>query len=231
MLTTPLGDARPPQPQAAEQDSERRGGAAEDEGVQPMKGCHKEAQKLIQLIMKDFVQSWYTNVTSDSEFPDDAQKILEHIALEINVRLQQVDMEEAIVDVLELILPYLEVLNQVGIRNYSGMELFDVSSETCVKQFEADPRVAHYALKTTAHEQRHYRQLLDVLLQCAVPGEYSRCDVACTLIREVLITNIFNPPLRPAVRASVSLRGHPYNPRKGVPGQDRAAAVRYPARE
>lgn len=176
-----LGDERPPQPQAAEQETVT---------TQPMKGCHRESQKIIQLIMKDFIFAWYSNVTNDTEFPEDIQKILEHVTLEVNVRLQQVDYCEAVVEVLELILPYLEVLNEAGIRSYSGVELFDVTAEMCVKQFEANPKVVHYAMKSAHHEKRHYRQALDALIQCAFPPEYAKCDVACMLVRELLITNI-----------------------------------------
>lgn len=183
-----LSDVRPPQPQATEQQREE-----DSEKIEPMKGCHKEAQKIIQLIMKDFILTWYANVTSDTEFPEDVEKILEHIALEVNARLQKVDYQEAVVELLELILPYLEVLNEAGIRSYSGVELFDVTTEMCVKQFEVNPKVAHYAMKSPQHEKRHYRQALDALIQCAFPPEYAKCDVACTLVREVLIANIIEP--------------------------------------
>lgn len=180
-----LGDARTPQPQAVvEEDSER---------IEPAKACHKEAQKMVQLIMKDFILTWYAKVTSDTEFPEDVERILEHLALEVNVRLQKVNYQEVVVELLELILPYLEVLNEAGIRSYSGVELFDVTTEMCVKQFEANPKVAHYAMKSAQQEKRHYRQALDALIQCAFPPEYAKCDVACTLVREVLIANIIEP--------------------------------------
>lgn len=184
-----LNDQRPPQPQALGQETND----AEGEGLQPMHECHREAQKMIQHIMKDFIQTWYTNVTSDTEFLEDVQKILEHVALEINVRLQQIEHQESIVELLELILPYLEVLNEAGIRNLSGVKLFDVTTETCVKQFEANPKVAHYAMKSPHLEKRHYRQTMDALIQCAFPPEYAKCDVACMLVRELLITNLFEP--------------------------------------
>lgn len=184
-----LNDQRPPQPQALGQETSD----TEGEGLQPMHECHREAQKIIQHIMKDFIQTWYTNVTSDTEFPEDVQKILEHVALEINVRLQQIDYQESVVELLELILPYLEVLNEAGIRNLSGVKLFDVTTETCVKQFEANSKVAHYAMKSPFHEKRHYRQTMDALIQCAFPPEYAKCDVACMLVRELLITNLFEP--------------------------------------
>lgn len=176
------------QPQAS-------GQVNKDEGVQPMKQCHKEAQKIIQLIMRDFITNWYADLTTDTEFPEDIQKILEHIALEINVRLQDINIEEAVVEALELILPYLEVLKEAGIRRYSGIELFDVNTEVCVKQFETNPKVAHRAMKSPAQERRHCRQALDSLIQPAFPPEYARCNVASMFVRELLLANIIEPLL------------------------------------
>ena len=179
-----LNDVRPPQPQAVEVKEE-------GESVQPMKKCHNESQKMIQMIMRDFIHTWYNTVTNDTEFPEDVQKVLEHVALEINIRMQQIDLEEVIVELLELILPYLEVLNEAGVRNFNGVELFDVTHEKCIKEFEANSKVAHPAMKSRAHEQRYYRQALDTLIQTAFPPEYAQCDIACMFVREILLTNIF----------------------------------------
>ncbi len=189
---------RPPQP-VAEHGNDGEGSTTTEEQpveaeVKPSIKCHKEAQKIIQLLMRDFVRSWYSDITNDSEFLEDVQKVLEHIALEINIRVQQMDMEKVSVDLLELISPYLEVLNKVGSRSFNGgLELFDVINDKCLKEFEANPRVAHPALRSPASERRHYRQALDAILQTAFPAEYARCDVASLFVRELLLKNLIEP--------------------------------------
>ena len=155
--------------------------------------CHKEAQKMIELIMRDFVSSWYGEITSDAEFPDDVQKILEHISLEINVRLQQVDLEEVVCELVTLVLPYLEVVNEAGKREFNGVEFFDITHEKSLHEFESNPVVAHKALRSHEAEMKFYRQALDALIQCAVPTEYNNCDIACTFVRELLLKNIILP--------------------------------------
>ena len=187
---TLLDEAHPPQPHAIFE-PERESGM---EGVTPMLKCHKEAQKIIQLVMNDFVCSWYSEVTNDTEFLEDVQKVLEHVALEVNVRVQQINLEDLVVGLLELILPYLEVLNKAGLRSYNGgIELFDVINEKCLKEFEASPKVAHYAMRSPAAERQHYRQAIDALLQIAFPPEYAHCDVACMFVREMLLKNMIEP--------------------------------------
>ena len=163
------------------------------EKVQASKAIHREAQKIIQLIMRDFIHSWYGNVTSDLEFPDDVQKLLEHVALETNIRMQKIDLEEVITEITTLVIPYLETVNKSGTRKYNNIEVFDVSSESCLRAFECDDVVSHRALNSRELELKYYRQALDALIQCAFPDNYQNCDLACTFVRELLLKNIIEP--------------------------------------
>lgn len=155
--------------------------------------CHREAQKMIQLIMRDFVLEWYENVTTDLEFPDDCQKILEHVALEINVRMEQVDLDQVVHEIFTAVLPYLVAVNEAGQLEYNGVEIFDVKHERCLRRFEENPTVFHRALHSGASETRYYRQLLDALIQSALPDEYRNSDLACMFLREILLRNILEP--------------------------------------
>ncbi len=157
--------------------------------------CHKEAQKMIQLIMRDFIHKWYSDVTSDDEFPEDVQKILEHVALEINLRMHHIDLEEIVTEIATLVVPYLEVVNEAGTRDFNGVNIFDVNHEKCRREFESDGTVAHRALQTTGHEIRYYRQALDAVILCAFPTEYKNCDVARMFVREILLQNVIEPVL------------------------------------
>lgn len=155
--------------------------------------CHREAQKMIRLIMRDFVLEWYENITTDLEFPDDCQKILEHVALEINVRMQRVDLDQVVHEVFTAVLPYLVAVNEAGQLEYNGVEIFDVKHERCLRRFEENPTLFHRALHSSASETRYYRQLLDALIQSALPDEYRNSDLACMFLREILLRNILEP--------------------------------------
>ena len=157
--------------------------------------CHREAQKMIRLVMRDFVLEWYKSVTTEDEFPQDCERILEHVALEINVRIQQMDLDEAVRELLATILPYLEALNHAGRVEYNGVEIFDVRNDRCLRSFEKDQTVAHRALRSTESEEKYLRQLLDAVIQCALPGEYRNCDLTCLFLREILLRNILDPLL------------------------------------
>ncbi len=177
--------------QVPSKNSEKENSAAEK--VQASKPCHREAQKIIQLVMRDFIHSWYGNVTSDLEFPDDIQKLLEHVALETNIRMQKIDLEEIIGEIATLVIPYLEAVNDSGVRSYNNIEVFDVNSETCLRAFECSDVVSHRALNSRELELKYHRQALDALIQCAFPDKYQHCDLECTFVRELLLKNIIEP--------------------------------------
>ena len=162
---------------------------------QPSKSCHREAQKMIQLIMQHFVHKWYDELTNDIEFPEDVQKILEHVALETNIRLKQIDLEEIVCEIAALVIPYLDAVNEAGEQDHNGVKAFDVTHEKCVREFESNALVEHRALRSREQELRYYRQAIDALIQCAVPNEYAGCDSACMFVREVLLENVIEPVL------------------------------------
>lgn len=150
---------------------------------------------MIQLIMQHFIHKWYNGITTNTEFPEDVQKLLEHIALEVNVRLKQIDLEEIVCEIATLVLPYLETVNEAGERDFNGVKVFDVTHEKCVLDFESNVKVEHRNLRSRDQELRYYRQALDALIQCAAPSEYAVCDPACMFVREILLTNIIEPLL------------------------------------
>ena len=161
--------------------------------VQVSKPSHKEAQKLIELIMQEFVLGWYGDITNDTEFPEDLEKVLEHVFLEVNVRLQKIDFEDTVCELLALVLTYLEALNEIGMIEYNGVSVFDVSNEKCLRAFESNPKLVHRALRSPDSELRYYRRAIDAVVQCAVPPEYRNCDIVCTFVRELLLKNIVVP--------------------------------------
>ena len=180
---------------ASEAGAQNRGSSSGKTKPQPSKVCHREVQKMIQLIMQHFVHQWYNGITNDFEFPEDVQKILEHVALEINVRMKGMELEEIVCEVAALVIPYLEAVNKAGERDLNGIKVFDVTHDNCVREFENNINVEHRSLRSREQELRYYRQALDTLIQCAVPNEYAVCDPACMFVREILLANIIEPLL------------------------------------
>lgn len=157
---------------------------------------HKEGQKLIQLILRDFVTSWYYGISNNEEFPQEVSRLLEHIAIELQYRIQRANVNDTLLSILPLLDPYITALNEVGSVNERGKITFDVRHQNCLMLFEKKPHLCHPALKSTQTQLEHLQRLADCFIcSDSIPSHYKQCDIAVQFIREVLVYGIFHPVL------------------------------------
>ncbi len=157
---------------------------------------HYESQKIVQLITRDFVMSWYSLVSKDKDVPRDVVCLLQYLALDLYFRLQRVNLRDTIAHLLPVINPFLSALNEVGHSTSSSnstLRIFDVNHPYCVILFEKNPRLIHPALKSSFTEVQYLQKLLDSYLLSSVPSQYLKCDVALQLVRNVLVDRLFKP--------------------------------------
>lgn len=178
---------------------------------------HREAQKLIQLILRDFVMSWFKKMSADNEMPLNAARLLEHIAIELNLRFQKVDIDKLILALVPFIDPYLMAVNDAGRVNGRSQTQFDVNHPYCLMLFEKKTSVCHPALRKDGGEIEHARRLVDLFIQCAVPNEFSSCDPARMFVREVLVTKLVLPLISRLCDPDFLLRSIPLILKKASP--------------
>ena len=154
---------------------------------------HYETQKMIELISRDFIMTWYQNVSHDKELPQDVVQLLQHLSLELNIRLQNIDIKALILHVIPLVDPFLTTLNEVGHINERGKLTFDVNHPYCVMLLEKKPNVIHPALKNEISEIEYLEKMIDTFLQSSVPPQYKKCDIGLQFVREVLVHRVFTP--------------------------------------
>ena len=155
---------------------------------------HYESQKIVQLITRDFVMSWYSLVSRDKDVPRDVVCLLQYLALDLYFRLQRVNIRDTVLHMLPVINPFLIALNEVGhsiSSSNSGQRIYDVNHPYCVILFEKNPRLIHPALKSSFTEVQYLQKLLDSYLISSVPSQYLKCDVALQLVRNVLVDRLF----------------------------------------
>ena len=132
---------------------------------------HREAQKLIQLIPRDFVMSWFKRMSADDEIA--ARLLLEHIAIKLNVRFQKIDISNKLHPAyVPFIDPYLMAFNDAGCVNGRSQAQFDVNHPYRLMLFENKTSVCHHpTLCKDEGEIEHTHCLVDLFIQCAVPGQ------------------------------------------------------------
>lgn len=59
-----------------------------------------ELYALIAIIIREFVQAWYSKITPDQFFVEEVVKIIAHVTRELEQRLRAVDLESLLFDEL-----------------------------------------------------------------------------------------------------------------------------------
>ena len=157
--------------------------------------CQKEATKISRLIVKDFVEHWYSEYSDDKEFPYDVLLLLEHLAIKLEDRCRAISIEELVAEIIPLVTRQLKAVRSSAVEDDSnGVKKFDVQSSDCVRQFESNhPEAVHSSLINYNSEYRHIKNIVDLLFDAVLPVKYKHCEAGRLFVREVLTCRVILP--------------------------------------
>ena len=156
--------------------------------------CQKEAKKIFQLIIKDFVNYWYREISDDTEFPSDILMLLEHLAIKMEDRSRAINIEEVLADVLPLVTAQLKAVSESAVQYSNGVKKFDVQGFECVRDFEGKHHDAvHCSLVSYNTEYRHIKTIIDLFFDTLLPIKYKHCEAGRLFVREVLTCRVVLP--------------------------------------
>ena len=156
--------------------------------------CQKEAKKISQLIIKDFVNYWYKEISDDTEFPSDVLMLLEHLAIKMEDRSRAINIEEILVDILPLVTAQLKAVSESAIHHSNGAKRYDVQGFECVRDFEGKHHDAvHCSLVSYHTEYRYIKNIIDLLFDTLLPIKYKHCEAGRLFVREVLTCRVVLP--------------------------------------
>lgn len=154
---------------------------------------HHETKKIVKLILRDFIYVWYSSVSQDKELLSETVKIMEHLSIDLQLRLQNVDIDKLFVSVLPLVDQYLIVLNNIGYVEENDKTYFDVSHHLCSLAFSQKVNLIHPALGSASTEKTYIQNMLHGFLINSIPTYYSSCDVAVQFVRDSVATKVVLP--------------------------------------
>ncbi|KIW25089.1 uncharacterized protein PV07_10759 [Cladophialophora immunda] len=172
--------------------SDRRASPAPIEGVLPPLTSSNEVDvqlyAVVAIVIKDFVNSWYSKITPDRTFVDEVIQIIAHCSRALEQRIRQVD-------ITELILDELPVLVERHIAAYRT-----ATTAQAALQYGENPRRIYHALnphpaldpslppeQQQAYESAHRQLLVQGALAVLLPTE----DLANTCLR-TLVSDIIS---------------------------------------
>ncbi|KAJ1661073.1 hypothetical protein IWQ61_000062 [Dispira simplex] len=138
---------------------------------------------LVDLVVRDFLHSWYHDFTADEEFADEIRRTLAYAIRTLETRLLRLSLPDLVEDVVGIVTShyrdYRQCVDKAG-TNYGGVrELDDLFHSV----------QTHPALQLPLTEVRYFRRLTDQLLVYVLPAKEYASPSVKYLVREIL-TNI-----------------------------------------
>lgn len=164
---------------------------------------HFEVEKLIQLIMRDFVKDWHSQFSQDDHFPSECKHLLETFAGSVEERMSQLNMQLLLCDVVSVTARHLCALNDIGLlaenaerRQEKRTQAILISHNSAVEHFLKLPNSpTHPALASKESELRYMKACLDCACEVSIPDSFKRCSAARYFMRELLATHLLRPIL------------------------------------
>ncbi|KAJ1969902.1 hypothetical protein H4R34_006120, partial [Dimargaris verticillata] len=141
--------------------------------------------QVLDLVTRDFVHSWYHDLTDDHDFANEIHAAVSHVCRRLEARARRIDWPDLLFHgVLPVVKAHLQDYHQVTAKvgtDYGGGQH---SADDLFHRFQPHP-----ALDMPLNETRYFRRLTDQLLpHVLLPADCQSPSVRY-LIREV-VTNI-----------------------------------------
>ncbi|KAJ3041768.1 hypothetical protein HDV00_008658 [Rhizophlyctis rosea] len=146
-----------------------------------------ELHKVLLLLLRDYISSWYAAISTDDEFIAEIVALLHHVIRELEARLQRVDWVSLFCrDVPEILRRHLHDYRHCK-------EKLDTAYAGSVRSIESlfAGSQPHFALKSPETEAEYLRRVVEILMDVLMPREELKSDVVKFLLREILTNAVF----------------------------------------
>jgi len=160
---------------------------------------------LIGLILRDFVKSWYGNISKSPTFVNEVDKAVRAALGEIRDRIVAVDMVETVVSrVIPIITDHLRasyeaeriVRGRKLSRNITDSEELDLAIAAKYKDGRLHPAASLAYSNTKPIQQQHLRSIVTRLLPIVMPANMMTSPAVNVLIKEIVACAVLSPVMQ-----------------------------------
>ncbi|KAL7622252.1 tRNA (guanine-N(7)-)-methyltransferase (tRNA(m7G46)-methyltransferase) [Parahypoxylon ruwenzoriense] len=160
---------------------------------------------LLELIIRDFVQSWYSNISKNPVFTNEVDKAIRHALARIRDRLFETDLVEV---VISRIVPILTthfrdfydaeraVRGRKLNRDVTESEELDLAIAAKYRDGKLHPAVSLAYSDTKLLQQDHLRHMVATILPRVLPSSLLDSRAVFTIVREIVACAILFPTLQ-----------------------------------
>ncbi|XP_033486441.2 sorting nexin-19 [Epinephelus lanceolatus] len=155
-----------------------------------------EIHNTVRKIIRDFVTSWYSTVSSESAFETEVQEAMISMAMELKIRARQLDRKELTQRILDLfgchLQDYIRAKELVTEQKMSLTDKWSNESEQLWKAYSS-VTTPHLAMTSDAEEVNYTRAVVDLLLHVLVPSPHLETRTGRFVVGELITCNVLLP--------------------------------------
>lgn len=183
-------------PQCNDSQSEAKENHSNQSAQKEANTVNDEIERFLNLVMRDFVQSWYKTISPDPDVLEEIHEILYQATLQIyKVRLAKLNVKKVTCDVIRLFQQHLGavILSKSFLKTQPKRRRSSTARVSSLEEAFELKYGYHVALENTASEINYVRSLVDIVLVRLLPIQIHRCRIARALVTEILTCNVVLP--------------------------------------
>ncbi|KAM9317973.1 LOW QUALITY PROTEIN: sorting nexin-19 [Pholidichthys leucotaenia] len=156
----------------------------------------QEIHNTVRKIIRDFVTSWYSTVSSESSFEMEAQEAMICMAMELKLRARQVDRKELTQRILDLFGSHLQDYIRAKELVHEQQTFVTANGSSESKQLwraYSSITTPHLAMTSDTVELNYVRAVVDLLLHVLVPSPHLETRTGRFVVGELITCNVFFP--------------------------------------
>ncbi|XP_038548677.1 sorting nexin-19 isoform X2 [Micropterus salmoides] len=156
----------------------------------------QEIHNTVRKIIRDFVTSWYSTVSSESGFETEVQQAMISMAMELKIRARQVNRKELTQRILDLFGSHLQ--DYISAKEMVAKQQTPLTAKRGSESeqlWEAYSRVTtpHLALTSDTVKINYTRAVVDLLLHVLVPSPHLETCSGRFVVGELITCNVLLP--------------------------------------
>ncbi|XP_010755566.3 sorting nexin-19 [Larimichthys crocea] len=156
----------------------------------------QEIHNTVGKIIRDFVSSWYSTVSSESGFETEIQEAMIFMAMELKTRARRVDRKELTQRILDLfgchLQDYIRAKELVSEQQTPLTTRWSSESEQLWKEYSRIT-TPHFAMNSDTVELNYTRSVVDLLLHILVPSPHLETRTGRFVVGELITCNVLLP--------------------------------------
>ena len=160
---------------------------------------------LLDWILRDFVSSWYSNITRSSQFPNEIDKAIRAALAQVKTRVVALDVVETLVSrFVPIITAHLKdfydaehaVRGKKLNRNVTESEELDLAIAAKYKDGKLHPAASLAFADTKLVQQEYLRKLVVRLMPEVLPESMIRSRAVSVLVKEIVSCAVLEPVMQ-----------------------------------